>query len=79
MNEQEFFEKFVDYCLTSALYGERNSNGADSYNCPSCGAYVYIKGYCSNVSGISDVTHSDDCDLMNMYRFAQQRLEHSNE
>lgn len=79
MNEIEFYENLIEYFESSALYGESNPNGADSYNCPSCYAYENIKGYCSPTTGIYVVKHEDDCKLMELYQFAVDKLEEINQ
>ena len=73
-NEQEFLEKFLMYCETRSMFGIRNSNGGDSYNCPSCGESKEIMGYCGSTEGIGEVVHNGDCELIQMYFYAMGRL-----
>lgn len=75
MTNQEFFEKFIDYCESTSMIGERNHNGADSYNCPSCWASIDIQGYCCFSTGINDIKHDDDCELYAMYLHAKTKLD----
>lgn len=75
MNTQEIKEKFIDFCHGSALYGERNSNRADSYNCPSCYKSIDIEGYCCPTTSINELVHEEDCALYNMYKLIKLEIE----
>lgn len=63
----DFFEKFIEFCETSACYGESNSNGADAYCCPSCYSRLLIKGYALGSTNIEYLDHREDCILYNLY------------
>ena len=75
INEKNFFREFIDFCNSSALFGERNNNGSDSYTCPSCYSHIYIKGYCCSTEGIfaEGIKHEDDCKLVDMYNYALEQ------
>lgn len=55
--------------------GEHNSNGADSYACPSCGAYKFIMGYCNFMGTMDTVDHKPDCKLQLLYKMTNQDSE----
>lgn len=58
-------------------YGERNPNGVDSYTCPTCGEYEFIRGYASYIGSMSDLDHKPDCKLNLLYKetFNSERID----
>lgn len=51
--------------------GVRNENGADSYECPACGAWRFIKGHAHSWGAMSDVEHRKDCQLVKLWEMTR--------
>lgn len=51
--------------------GVSNDYGADSYECPACGAWKHIKGYAHVWGSISDVDHKPDCQLVKLWEMTR--------
>ena len=48
------------------VYPYYNDNGADSYECPSCGGSRKIKGHACGYMPLSSGEHTEDCNLMKL-------------
>ncbi|MBU6453582.1 MAG: hypothetical protein KGS72_17520 [Cyanobacteria bacterium REEB67] len=49
------------------LIARNNSNGADSYDCPSCCGELRVKGYASGTIGLNGVEHDPSCALHGLW------------
>lgn len=55
------------------VYPYYNSNGADSYECPSCGKSTKIKGHAFGQSHLLTGEHEDDCNAVKLMQAIANR------
>lgn len=69
---EEAKELVADMFLSNEIgtFGDRNPNGADSYQCVCCYASKNIMGYCGTASSHDAVDHDKDCRQDALYKWA---------
>lgn len=69
---EEAKEYIADMFMSEELgtYGDRDWNGADSYNCISCYASKDIMGHCGSKSSHNSVDHDPSCKQDALFRWA---------